>query len=216
MSIQGTPQQAASAHRSAGAASCGDQSDDAALILSARNGSVSAFERLVRKYQHRVVCYVQRRTGGAVDAEDVAQETFLKVWSALDRFDTTRAFKPWLFTIATREAISHARKAQRRSSLLDRFREKVAGTESDRAPIDDVLENAGAVWRIAEACLNEADLSAMWLRYAEDMSHADIAAVQECSTVRVRVALSRARQKVRDQWESLQSRANNDSSEVSP
>ncbi len=200
--IEDTP--AAPVRERAGAAARAETELDGALIRAAKGGCMESFERLVRRYEKRIVCYVQKRTGHTVDAEDVAQETFIKVWGALDRFEEGRAFKPWLFTIATREAISHARKAQRRGKLVDALRSE--GTALDGIADDhlEAIESAGAVWRVAEGCLNDADLSAMWLRYAEDMSHSDIAAVQGCTTVRVRVAMSRARKQVRERWEAMQ------------
>jgi RNA polymerase sigma-70 factor (ECF subfamily) len=183
-----------------GAAARAGAEGDGALIGAAKRGCMASFEKLVRRYEQRIVCYVQKRAGNAVDAEDVAQETFIKVWGALHRFEEGRAFKPWLFTIASREAISHARKSQRRGRLVDELKRMDRGGDS----VDDRLEaseSAGAIWKIAEGCLSEADLSAMWLRYAEEMSCADIAGVQGCTTVRVRVALSRARRRVREQWD---------------
>ena len=198
--IEDTP--AAPVRERAGAAECAVV--DGALVRAAKRGCVESFERLVRRYEKRIVCFVQKRAGRAVDAEDVAQETFIRVWGALDRFEEGRAFKPWVFTIASREAINSARKAQRRGKLIEKVRERESAQDGVETDYGGAIEEAGAVWRVAEGCLNDDDLSAMWLRYAEDMSHADIAAVQGCSAVRVRVALSRARKRVREQWERVQ------------
>ena len=205
LSIEDTP--AALERTDSGAAACAAEVCDDELIVASKRGCVVSFERLVRRYEQRIVCFVQKRAGNAVDAEDVAQETFIKVWGALHRFEEGRAFKPWLFTIASREAISHARKSKRRGRLVDELRQR--GPHGDAA-VDriEAVESARAVWKVAEGCLSEADLSAMWLRYAEEMSHADIAMVQGCTAVRVRVALSRARKRVREQWKSVRGGTN--------
>ncbi len=77
---------------------------DRALVDEAKSGSLDAFEGLVRRYQHRVVDYVQAIVRDSGEAEDVAQETFIRAYRSLGRFRGESAFKTWLYTIATNTA----------------------------------------------------------------------------------------------------------------
>lgn len=75
-----------------------------------------AFETLVRRYEHELFGYLRRYLGSAEMAEDVFQETFLRVHVKCSRFERGRAFRPWLYAIATNQAIDAQRRARRHRS----------------------------------------------------------------------------------------------------
>ena len=91
--------------------------DDGGLVEQAQAGDMAAFSRLVVKYQDRIVNTCWRVCGNLDDAQDLAQEAFLKALQALDRFSFKASFYTWLFRIAVNLSISHRRKAARAPKL---------------------------------------------------------------------------------------------------
>lgn len=87
---------------------------DEQLIERYRAGEHEAFEALVRRYRQELFHFLIRFTGSRAAAEDVFQEAFLQVHLSIDTFDTSRRFKPWLFTIAANKARDMRRRRSRR------------------------------------------------------------------------------------------------------
>ena len=85
-------------------------SDELALVQSAKNGDVQAFEELVRRYDRNVFRIAQHITHNREDAEDVVQEAFLKAYSNLDQFQGQSKFYTWLVRIAVNEALMKLRR----------------------------------------------------------------------------------------------------------
>lgn len=81
-----------------------------ALIERCRGGDERAYEELVKRYSRPVFALTMRMVRQAEDAEDLTQETFVRMFRALDRYDTNRPFEAWLFTIASRVSIDHLRR----------------------------------------------------------------------------------------------------------
>lgn len=92
---------------------------DAALILAAQAGDVEAFAALVTRHRDGVFSFVRHVVGHDADAQDVAQEAFVRAYAALGRFRKGAAFEPWLYTIAANLCRSHLRRAKRRPLSLD-------------------------------------------------------------------------------------------------
>lgn len=74
---------------------------DEALMARAQAGEMPALEVLVRRYEKRLFNYIRKMIGNTADAEDIFQETFLRVYKHLNRFRTSALFRPWLYRIAT-------------------------------------------------------------------------------------------------------------------
>lgn len=91
--------------------------DEAVLVDSARSGDMNAFSRLVEKYQDRVLNTCWRISGRLEDAEDLAQETFLKALESIAAFRRQSGFYTWLFRIAVNVSISHRRRKGRMPRL---------------------------------------------------------------------------------------------------
>ena len=106
-----------------------EQEDDAELAERARRGDVAAYERLVRRYQQLAVRTAYVITGQSADAQDAAQEAFVKAYYAMGRFRSGAPFRPWLLRIVANEAINRRRSSRRKAarSLID-FRGESAGT----------------------------------------------------------------------------------------
>jgi RNA polymerase sigma-70 factor (ECF subfamily) len=169
---------------------------DATLARQAAAGCVASFATLARRHQVPVVHYVRRlagRDGG--DADDVAQEAFLRAWRRIGDYDPRWAFSTWLFTIARRTWLNAARAARRR-----RVRETaLAGSAGGAAsPVAVVMaaEQATRLWEVARAELAEREFTAVWLRYVEEKTIDEIAAVLGRPTATVKVILFRARRRL--------------------
>ncbi|MFH1024109.1 MAG: sigma-70 family RNA polymerase sigma factor [Planctomycetota bacterium] len=88
--------------------------EDARLLAECRAGSQDAFRRLIERYQDMVVNLAARMTGSLEDAEDIAQEVFLKACQGLAEFKGESSLKTWLYRITANAAISHGRRKQAR------------------------------------------------------------------------------------------------------
>ena len=94
-----------------------DQRTDEKLLEAYRRGDIGAFRLLIERYQTDLLRFLTRLTGDRQSAEDVFQETFLQVHLFADSFDTSRRFKPWVFTIAANKARDLLRKKVRRQAV---------------------------------------------------------------------------------------------------
>src|SRR6185436_3765407 len=91
---------------------------EADLLARARDGNLFAFDEIVRRYQRRVYSTAVRIVRRHDLADDVAQETFLRAYQSLDRFDRQRPFGPWICRIAANLAINHVRSPRAREEAL--------------------------------------------------------------------------------------------------
>ena len=97
--------------------------EEATLVERAKGGDVAAYEELVRGHQAAAFRTAFTFTGDAVEAENAAQEAFVKVYRILDRFRSGAPFRPWLFSVVTNEARNRRRAAARRPGLTLRAAE---------------------------------------------------------------------------------------------
>ncbi len=170
------------------------------LIERARRGDQAAYEVLVRAHQDiafRTACLI---TGSAADAEEAAQEGFVKAWRALPRFRAGAPFRPWLLAIVANEARNRRRAAGRRAGLELRVAaERVSG---DAAPSAEAALLAGGERDAllgALAALDERDRAVIACRYLLDLSEDDTAAALGCRRGTVKSRLSRALGRLRAQ-----------------
>src|SRR5215470_9991495 len=129
------------------------------LAVRAREGSRVSFDELVARYRPRLVAFLARRLADAADAEDVAQETFLRAYDRLAHYDPSRPFATWLFAIGKNIAANHAIARSRRDAR-----------DRDSHPADAAIgDDAGAsdLWRRAQAILSPDAYRMLWLRYAQ-------------------------------------------------
>jgi RNA polymerase sigma-70 factor (ECF subfamily) len=162
------------------------------LAVRARDGSRGSFDELVVRYRPRLVAFLARRLADATDAEDVAQETFLRAYDHLDRYDPTRPFATWLFAIGKNVATNHAIASSRRDA-------RDHGRQADGAVADGaVVDGAAAtdVWRRAQAILTPGAYRVLWLRYAQGLTVREIATELDRSSVAIKVMLFRARRRL--------------------
>jgi len=175
---------------------------DGELVRQCQDGSLTAFEELVYRYEDRIYGFVSNACGSFADARELTQDTFVRAFQAIAQFDHRRAFAPWLFTIARRKCIDHYRSAEWRLRSVEC---SVGSTESgtgneeraDEADPGELLarqEERQRLWGLARRRLTEPQFEVIWLRYVEGMSVADIAGVLRKTQTHVKVLLFRARQ----------------------
>ncbi|MFO0968087.1 MAG: sigma-70 family RNA polymerase sigma factor [Gemmataceae bacterium] len=116
---------------------------DEELLACFQNGEQEAFGALVRRYEGELYGYLRRYLGDGALAEDVFQNTFLQVFTKIRQYEKGRPVKPWLYAIATNQAIDALRRAGRQSMLsLDQESEEARGDELGR--LLSVFEQRGA------------------------------------------------------------------------
>jgi RNA polymerase sigma-70 factor (ECF subfamily) len=132
--------------------------------------------------------------GSRADAEDLTQEAFVRAWERMSDYDHQWKFSTWLFTIASRLAVSHYRRRRPEVSSGELDRSDVSMPQAADGDIEADRKLGARLWALAATTLVEDQHEALWLRYAEDLSIPDIAQVMGKSHVGVRVCLFRARQ----------------------
>lgn len=164
------------------------------LAVLAQGGCEASFEKLVRRVQVALVQFLLGRTGCRADAEDLAQESLVRAYRALGRYQPRWRFRTWLFTIAHRLSLNHRRDKHRDESILE--------PESIESPIANAPEIAVAdewrrsVWRLAAELLDADQTAGLWLHYVEELSTDEVGKILGRSRAAVKTMLFRARKKL--------------------
>ena len=173
--------------------------EDRALAERARCGDIEAYESLVRQYQEIAFRTAYFITHDTAEAEDVAQEAFVKAYLALDRFRPGALFRPWLLQIVGNEARNRRKAVQRRLKLTLRIG-KILPT-GDPAPSPEATALTSEQQQTLLTALDrlrESDRQVIACRYFLELSQAEIAAVLDCRPGTVKSRLSRALARLRD------------------
>jgi len=160
--------------------------NEAALIEAARKGSSEAFADLVHAYRDGLLRFLLTRSASFADAEDALQDTLINAFRYLHSYDSRWRFSTWLYRIAINNA-SRLRKVD--AIQIDDLGDE-EGDPLLQCIADSDREN---LWVTARRLLNDEVYAAMWLRYTEDMSIKDIAAVLDRSVSWTKVNLLRGR-----------------------
>lgn len=167
---------------------------DAALIARTQQGDQQAFAELVRRYQavsFRVAYIV---TGSAEEAEDVAQEGFVRAYRSIDRFRLELPFRPWLLRIVANAARTHRVRAARHLALsLSQPSPPHGETDGSASPENfAIAAEAASELMTAFQTLRRQDQQVIALRYFVELSEAEMAAALGCARGTVKSRLSRA------------------------
>jgi RNA polymerase sigma factor (sigma-70 family) len=171
---------------------------EAELIARAKRGDAAAYEELVRTYQGIAFRTAWLVAGNAADAEEAAQDGFVKAYRALWRFRTGAPFKPWLLRIVTNEARNRRRAAGRREALALRASGEAVSGDAAPSPESALLgaERRGELLSAVNR-LEEHHRRAIAYRYFLDLSEEETAAVLGCRPGTVKSRLARALERLR-------------------
>ena len=181
----------------------GEMDPDAALMLRVKQGDMAAFEDLVEKYRQPVMNLIFRTLPDATEAEDLAQNVFVQVFKAAERYRVSAKFSTWLYTIARNLCLNEIRRRSRHpADSLDASHPDDEGqplrqyedTHSTAPP--DASLNRELVEKVDQAVaeLPENQRTALMLCREEELSYEEIAEVLGCSLSATKSLIHRARE----------------------
>ena len=177
---------------------------DIQLMLSFKDGDAYAFQKLFNKYKKRVMNYCFRFCGNHAMAEDLAQETFLRVYKAASRYQPKARFTTWMFKIATNVCLNELRKPD--------YSQKIESLESEDSSEDSIIQDphqpgtdtdyelheTQRVIHQAIMELPEKQRVALLLKVEGEFSYKEIAKQIFCSENHVKILIYRARQRLKE------------------
>jgi RNA polymerase sigma-70 factor, ECF subfamily len=174
------------------------------LVKRARKGDLTAYDELVRRYQERIYATVYHMTANHEDANDLAQEAFIKAFQALKSFKGGSSFYTWVYRIAVNKTINFLKQRRNRGQMslddLDFNAEHdpdLVALISDKTPRREVnLAELQEKLNAAMQRLSEPHRLAVTLHDVQGLSHEEIAKIMDCNVGTVRSRLFYARQQL--------------------
>lgn len=164
-------------------------------VLQARTGNQDSFARLVEVYQVPVYNLAYRMLGNESDAEDAAQETFLRVYTKLSTYDPSRKFSTWVLSIASHYCVDRLRRRRGNTVSAEKIRSWRWIPDKRPRPEEQTLKHEkGRRVRRMLAGLSPQYRLAIVLRYWYSLSYEEIAQITQCTQSAVKSRLHRARQ----------------------
>jgi RNA polymerase sigma-70 factor (ECF subfamily) len=174
--------------------------DDAQLVARSLRGDQDAFAAIVARYQKRAFWIAFHVVGRVEDARDVAQESFVRLYRSLQKYDFGRSFYTWFYRIVMNLAIDALRKNKSSHAVsLEDFQAGLPDADDGPAPAERAEQN-GMVWRVLER-LDAKFRTVIVLRDIHGMSCREIAPILSITHATVRWRLHRGRQIFKDHWE---------------
>jgi RNA polymerase sigma-70 factor (ECF subfamily) len=177
-------------------------------VEAARQGDKQAFSQLVQAYQRPVYNLTYRMLGNSEEAEDAAQETFLRAYARLGQYDPQMKFSTWVFSIANHHCIDRLRKRRATyisiddNPVLENLQEETPQPEHQALEKEQSVELQGLI-----NLLQAEYRTPLVLRYWEEMSYEEIAEAMGVTVAAVKSRLFRGRQQLMALYESDQSEA---------
>ncbi len=176
--------------------------DDSAVVAAFLAGNKRGFNELVERYQSRLLNFVYRTTGDRERAEDLVQETFIRIYRHLHRFDQTKKFSTWAYTIASNLAKNELRNRSRNPLVL--FQALKKSWDADQRPLEwedntyrpDDLYRKRHLKQLVESAVGELPehhRHVFVLREMEGKTYEEIAEITGCNLGTVKSRLNRAR-----------------------
>jgi RNA polymerase sigma factor (sigma-70 family) len=182
-----------------------DAIEVASLVRQALAGDSTAFESIIRRYERRVVSLAMKLLARSEDAQDAAQEVFLRTYKYLHRLDLQKPIEPWLMRMTVNVCRDIGRKRQRRcDTYCETETLEASAAPKDCDPYTGVVEEQER--RMLLRALNslpEKERIAITLRDIEGLSTSEVAAILRSSETTVRSQVSRARVRIKDAIEGM-------------
>ena len=180
--------------------------DELAWVLQAQQGNDEAFTKLVEEHQTHVYNLCYRMLGEPEAAEDAAQETFLRAYQNLHRYDRSRSFATWLLSIAAHYCIDRLRRRKLSVFSVDQENEdgtsfEIADASSPDPEVETVKHEERDRLHILLKDLDETDRAAVIMRYWYDFSEIEIAESLKLTVSAVKSRLHRARRALAGMWQ---------------
>jgi RNA polymerase sigma-70 factor, ECF subfamily len=180
--------------------------DELAWVLQAQQGNDDAFARLVEEHQTHVYNLCYRMLGEPEAAEDAAQETFLRAYQNLHRYDQTRPFATWLLSIGAHYCIDRLRRRKLSAFSMDEENDdgtsfEIRDTASPDPEAESVKREDRERLHTLLKDLDETDRAAVILRYWHDSSEVEIAEALNLTVSAVKSRLHRARRALAGMWQ---------------
>ncbi len=180
------------------------QPDEAVLVKRARQGDLGAYDELVRRYQERIYATLYHMTANHEDANDLAQEAFIKAYQALKSFKGGSSFYTWVYRIAVNKTINFLKQRKNKAHLslddLDFNAEHdpdLVALISDKTPRREInLAELHEKLNVALQKLSEPHRLVVTLHDVQGLSHEEIAEIMDCNIGTVRSRLFYARQQL--------------------
>jgi RNA polymerase sigma-70 factor (ECF subfamily) len=179
---------------------------DLNLVERTMAGDESAFERLVNKYQHSVLNTIYRYIGNYNEAEDIAQDVFVKVWRNIKSFKGKAKFSTWLYRIAVNQCLDYRRKRKEKTVSLDNTLEESKIPESLTVGLDFERQKKAEIVRQAINELPDNQRAALILAKYDDKSYQEIAQIMGISLASVASLIFRAKERLKDKLVPLRER----------
>lgn len=173
------------------------------LMMRVKEGDADAFRQLVEIHQSAVIGTVAKMLGDAGEAEDIAQQVFVRIWKSARRYEPRAKFTTWMFTITRNLVFNEVRRRQRKPTVSVEEREEkshlIVEDRSAERPDDEVLQ--GELERAVDEAIKslpEKQRLAVVLRRYEEMPYEEIGRVLEISVPAVKSLLFRARTQLKE------------------
>ncbi len=179
-----------------------DRAGDARLVEETRRGKRDSFGTLVKRYERRLLRVIGRFIRDPDVAEDLAQETFLRVYERIAQFDPSRRFAPWLFQIGVNLTLDYHRRQKRRRRIWSFFFTDYAGDRSPDPSTADpkVQQELHEEIRHVIDQIPEQFRTVLILRDLEGFSSSEIAAILDRKEATIRWRLAEARNRFQEAW----------------
>jgi RNA polymerase sigma-70 factor (ECF subfamily) len=178
--------------------------DDSLLVRQAREGDLHAYDELVRRYQERIYATIYHMTAHHEDANDLAQETFIRAYQALDSFKGEAGFFTWLYRIAVNRTLNFLKSRKHRNhmslndldSRIEQDPDWVALVSEQTPRRSLALTELQRSLNVALQKLSDVHRAVVTLHDIQGLSHDEIGRIMECSNGTVRSRLHYARQQL--------------------
>ena len=184
------------------------EDDDVKLMLAFQKGDESCFNEIFTKYEKPLINFIYRFIGTRIDAEDLAQEVFLRIYKAKNSYKPKAKFSTWIYKIASNLCIDYQRKCSRRlqpasidNPISTDEGEIVRETSDISQQTPDVLAERKQISKTIKSCLLSLPTNqrlAISLRVYENKSYREISKILGCSVSAVESLIFRARQNLKE------------------